>query len=114
MRASLSSKAKRKSLTRVLLVVGVMPLLLPHPVLAAVKGQDLPRSAGCVVVDKSGKIVASGYCDVVCKDKTIYEPGTDDEVDHVSSDGGVCYQSAARAGAVKLSVPKSVPLAPKG
>lgn len=60
---------------------------------AVVKGGDLPGER-CVCVRKDGTLV-SGACDVVCKDKTVYEPDTDAEVDALGdSNGGVCKEAA--------------------
>jgi|JI10StandDraft_1071094.scaffolds.fasta_scaffold299536_2 hypothetical protein len=61
---------------------------------ALVKGGDLPNET-CARRETNGTLT-KGACNVVCKDKTIYEPNTDAEVDAVSSNGGVCNAAARR------------------
>lgn len=62
------------------------------PSFAVIKGGDLPHET-CLRRNKNGT-TTTGACSEVCKDKTIYEPDTDAEVDAVSSGGGVCNEAA--------------------
>lgn len=82
---------------RNVLVVGLFSLIVlmdAAPVLAVVKGGDLPKET-CARRETNGTLT-TGSCDTVCKDKTLYEPDTDAEVDAISSNGGVC--NAAKVG----------------
>lgn len=74
------------------------PIALETAEGAVVKGGDLPGET-CLRRNTDGT-TTTGLCSVVCKDRTIYEPDTDAEVDAISSNGGVCTQAIKRAPAV--------------
>lgn len=78
------------------------------PSFAVVKGGDLPRET-CALRNANGTLT-TGLCSVVCKDKTIYEPDTDAEVDAVSSGGGVC--NAAKTKVPLNQIPLVLDMAP--
>lgn len=66
----------------------VASMLLSTAAEAVVKGGDRP-SETCARRESNGTLT-TGACNEVCKDKAIFEPDTDAEVDAVSSNGGVC------------------------
>lgn len=71
------------------------PIALETAEGAVVKGGDLPGET-CLRRNTNGT-TTTGLCSDVCKDRTIYEPDTDAEVDAISSNGGVCIQAIKRA-----------------
>lgn len=73
---------------------GEGPIALETAEGAVVKGGDLPGET-CLRRNTDGT-TTTGACSVVCKDRTIYEPDTDAEVDAISSNGGVCNQAIKR------------------
>lgn len=77
---------------------GEGPIALETAEGAVVKGGDLPGET-CLRRNTDGTSTV-GLCSVVCKDRTIYEPDTDAEVDAVSSNGGVCNQAIKRTPAL--------------
>ena len=74
---------------------GEGPIALETAEGAVVKGGDLPGET-CLRRNTDGT-TTTGLCSVVCKDRTIYEPDTDAEVDAISSNGGVCTQAIKRS-----------------
>jgi hypothetical protein len=72
----------------------VLAVLAPLPAAAVVKGGDIPQET-CARREANGTLT-TGKCSEVCKDKTIYEPNTDAEVDAISGGGGVCNASAGK------------------